>query len=205
MIQALYILIADSGLCVLDRKYGQADMDPNLISGFLTALIQFGRELSSGNRVHVINFGDFDICLSLRENVIVAGIVDKTDDTNAAMAVLTDVNSAFVQTYAKVLENWNGNLEPFEQFKAVVDDITRHGKGSEKRIVVPVLTGKISPMLVRLGQMTQSTYEVGQLCNGKLTTRTIADQLGRPLREVQKALQELEDLKMIQWREIGSE
>ena len=55
MIQAVYILVADSGLCVLDRKYGEADMDPNLISGFLTALIQFGRELSDGNRVHVID------------------------------------------------------------------------------------------------------------------------------------------------------
>ncbi len=204
MIQALYILIADSGLCVLDRKYGQADMDPNLISGFLTALIQFGRELSSGNRVHVINFGDFDICLSLRENVIVAGIVDKIDDTNAAMAVLTDVNNAFVRTYEKVLENWNGNLEPFEPFRKVVDEITKNGRGSEKRILVPILTGKVSPMLVRLGQLTQNAYEVGQLCTGKLTARAIADQLGKPLRDVQKALQDLEDLKMIQWKEIGS-
>ena len=115
MIQALYILIADSGLCVLDRKYGEAELDPNLIAGFLTALIQFGRELSSGNRVHVIEFGQFDICLSLKENVIVAGTIDKTDDGNAAMAVLAEVNNAFVVEYGSMLENWDGNLEPFEK------------------------------------------------------------------------------------------
>ncbi|MGQ4871648.1 MAG: hypothetical protein ACP6IT_07410 [Candidatus Thorarchaeota archaeon] len=48
MIQVIYVLIADSGLCVLDRKYGEADMDPNLISGFLTALIQFDNHVIPG-------------------------------------------------------------------------------------------------------------------------------------------------------------
>lgn len=203
MIQAIYVLVAESGLCVLDRKYGEAGMDPNLISGFLTALIQFGREMSSGNRVHVIDFGVFDICLSLRENIIVAGVVDKTDDTNAAMAVLTDVNNAFIKSYEKTLVNWDGNLEPFEPFKAKLDDITKNGKASEKRIVVPVLKGKVSPMLVRLGQISQDTFQVAQMCKGTLTARAIADQLGKPLRDVQKAMQDLEDMKILQWKEIN--
>lgn len=203
LIQAVYILIADSGLCVLDRKYGEADMDPNLISGFLTALIQFGRELSDGNRVHVIDFGAFNICLSLKSNIIVAATVDKTDDGNAAMAVLADVNNAFVKKYEGLLEEWDGNLEPFEAFIEILDKVTMEGRASEKRIVVPVLKGKVSPMLVRLGQMTQQTYDVAQMCKGKLTTKNIADQLGTKLKDVQKALQTLEDMKMLEWKEIG--
>jgi len=203
LIQVIYILIADSGLCVLDRKYGEADMDPNLISGFLTALIQFGRELSSGNRVHVIDFGAFDICLSLKNNVIVAAIVDKTDDTNAAMAILADVNNAFVKQYSDILQEWDGNLEPFEIFKETIDEITKNGKASEKKILVPVLKGKVSPMLVRLGQMDQNTYDVAKMCTGKLTARAIADQLGKHLKDVQKALHTLEDMKMLTWKEIG--
>lgn len=202
MIQAVYVLVAESGLCVLDRKYGNASMDPNLISGFLTALIQFGREMS-GNRVHVIDFGAFDICLSLRDNVMVAGIVDKTDDTNAAMAVLSDVSNAFQAAYGKILDTWNGNLEPFEQFRKTLDEITKNGKASEKRVIVPVLRGKVNPMLVRLGQLSQEAYEVAQMCKGTLTTRAIADQLGKPLRDVQKAIQDLEDMKIIEWREIN--
>lgn len=203
MIQALYILVADSGLCVLDRKYGEGEMDPNLISGFLTALISFGQELSSGNRVHVIDFGAFDICLSLRNNVIVAATVDKTDDGNAAMAVLSDVNNEFVKSYASILEEWDGNLEPFETFIPKVDEITKNGKASEMKIVVPILKGKVSPMLVRLGQISQEVYDVGQKCKGKLTVRDIADQLGKPVKDVQKALHSLEDMKMLEWKEIG--
>ncbi len=203
MIQAIYVLIADSGLCVLDRKYGEADIDPNLISGFLTALIQFGRELSSGNRVHVIDFGAFDICLSLKDNVIVAGIIDKIDDTNTAMAILADVNNAFVKKYAEILQDWDGNLEPFEEFRRTIDEITKDGKASEKKVLVPVLKGKVSPMLVRLGQMDQETYDVAKMCKGNLTARAIADQLGMHLKDVQKALHTLEDMKILQWKELG--
>jgi hypothetical protein len=203
MIQAVYILIADSGLCVLDRKYGEADMDPNLISGFLTALIQFGRELSDGNRVHVIDFGAFDICLSLKNNVIVAATVDKVDDGNAAMAVLGEVNNAFFEKYGSMLAEWDGNLEPFESFYAKLDDITKEGRASETKIVVPLLTGKVNPMLVRLGQMSEQTFDVAKKCDGKLTTRDIADQLGFHLKQVQKSINTLEDMKLLEWKEIG--
>ncbi|TFF92295.1 hypothetical protein EU545_01375 [Candidatus Thorarchaeota archaeon] len=204
MIQAVYVLVAESGLCVLDRKYGEATMDPNLISGFLTALIQFGRELSSGNRVHVIDFGAFDICLSLRDDVIVAGSVDKTDDTNAAMAILADVNNAFVREYGEDLKDWDGNLERFELFVEKIDEITKNGKASEKKILVPVLKGRVSPMLVRLGQLEQATFDVAEMCTGKLTARAIADQIGKHLRDVQKALHDLEDMQMLEWKEIGT-
>ena len=174
MIQAVYILVADSGLCVLDRKYGEGDMDPNLISGFLTALIQFGRELSDGNRVHVIDFGAFDICLSLKDNVIVAATVDKVDDGNAAMAVLAEVNTSFTSDYGNMLATWDGNLEPFEVFHQKLDTITKNGRASETKIVVPLVKGKVSPMLVRLGQMSQETFDVAKMCEGKLTARDIA-------------------------------
>ena len=203
MIQAVYILIADSGLCVLDRKYGTADMDPNLISGFLTALIQFGRELSDGNRVHVIDFGAFDICLSLKDNVIVAATVDKVDDGNAAMAVLADVNNAFSKIYGNMLQDWDGNLEPFEAFYQKLDGITKDGHASESKIIVPILKGKVSPMLVRLGQMSQETFDVAKMCEGKLNARDIADQLGMHLKDVQKSLNTLEDMKILEWKEIG--
>ena len=199
----MYILIADSGLCVLDRKYGEADMDPNLISGFLTALIQFGRELSDGNRVHVIDFGAFDICLSLKNNIIVAATVDKVDDGNAAMAVLGEVNNAFSDKYGGMIAEWDGNLEPFEAFHVTLDEITKEGRASETKIVVPVLTGKVNPMLVRLGQMSQDTFDIAKKCDGKLTTRDIADQLGMHLKEVQKSINTLEDMKILEWKEIG--
>jgi hypothetical protein len=153
--------------------------------------------------VHTIDFGAFDICLSLKNNVIIAGTVDKTDDDNAAMAVLAEVNNEFIKLYKDILVDWDGNLEPFDKFISILDKMTDKGTASEKRVIVPILKGKVSPMLVRLGQMSQKTFDVAKKCNGKLATKAIADQLGFTLKDVQKALQTLEDMKMLEWKEIG--
>jgi transcription initiation factor IIE alpha subunit len=66
-----------------------------------------------------------------------------------------------------------------------------------------VLKGKVNAMLVRLGQMSQETYDIAKKCEGKLTTRDIADQLGMHIKEVQKSLIVLEDMKILEWKEIG--
>jgi len=44
---------------------------------------------------------------------------------------------------------------------------------------------------------------VAKKCDGKLTTRDIADQIGLTLKEVQKSLNSLEDMKILEWREVG--
>ena len=119
------------------------------------------------------------------------------------MAVLADVNNAFTKKYGNMLQDWDGNLEPFESFYKSLDEITKDGRASETKIVVPVLKGKVNPMLVRLGQMSQETFDVAKKCDGKLTTRDIADQLGLHLKDVQKSLNSLEDMKILEWKEIG--
>ena len=135
--------------------------------------------------------------------MIVAATVDKVDDGNAAMAVLAEVNNAFSKSYSVMLQDWDGNLEPFEKFYQQLDEITKNGRASETKIIVPVLKGKVNQMLVRLGQMSQETFNVAQMCKGKLNTRDIADQLGMHLKDVQKSLNTLEDMKILEWREIG--
>ncbi|MHA2353325.1 MAG: hypothetical protein ACXABX_09425, partial [Candidatus Thorarchaeota archaeon] len=113
------------------------------------------------------------------------------------------VNSSFSQQFGGMIQEWDGNLEPFESFYKKLDEITKEGRASETKIVVPVLTGKVNPMLVRLGQMSQEAFDIAKKCDGKLTTRDIADQLGMHLKEVQKSLNTLEDMKILEWKEIG--
>jgi len=119
------------------------------------------------------------------------------------MAILADVNNEFVEIYGSMLADWDGNLEPFETFYKKLDEITKDGHASETKIVVPILKGNVSPMLVRLGQMSQDTFDVAKMCKGKLTALDIADQLGKHMKEVQKSLHTLEDMKILEWKEIG--
>jgi Mn-dependent DtxR family transcriptional regulator len=58
-------------------------------------------------------------------------------------------------------------------------------------------------MLVRLGQMSQTVFDVAKKCQGKLTTNDIAYELKMSLKEVVKSLHTLEDMDMLEWKEVG--
>ncbi|NHJ13896.1 MAG: hypothetical protein EAX95_09465 [Candidatus Thorarchaeota archaeon] len=205
MIQAVFI-IAESGLCLLSRPYGQAvegGIDDNLIGGFLQAVGSFGEELRGGGMLEDMTFRGFKIVLSRHEGFMVAGMIDQTDDRISAKAVLGDVGEAFLSTYRDKIIDFDGSLDHFTGFEKLIDDITKDGTAAEQRVIVPLLKGKVSPMLVRLGQMTQVVYDVAKMCVGKLTVNDIAYELKMPMKEVTKAIHSLEDMDMLEWKEIG--
>lgn len=205
MIQAVFI-IADSGLCLISRAYGQAaegGIDDNLIGGFLQAVGSFGEELRGGGMLEDMTFRGFKIVLSRHEGFMVAGMIDQTDDRISAKAVLGDVGEGFFKGYRSKIIDFDGSLDHFTGFESKIDDITKNGTAAEKRVIVPLLKGKVSPMLVRLGQMTQGVFDVAKMCAGKLTVNDIAYELKMPIKEVTKAIHSLEDMGMLEWKEIG--
>lgn len=205
MIQALFI-IAESGLCLISKTYGAAEeggIDDNLVGGFLQAVGSFGEELRGGGVLEDMSFKGFKIVLSRHDGFMVAGMIDQIDDRISAKAVLSDVGNEFASGYGQIISNFDGSLDHFIPFMTRIDDITKHGKAAEKRVIVPVLKGKVSPMLVRLGQMTQTVFDVAKKCNGKLTANDIAYELKISVKDVTKALHSLEDMEMLEWKEVG--
>jgi hypothetical protein len=205
LIQAVFI-IADSGLCLISRAYGQAaegGIDDNLIGGFLQAVGSFGEELRGGGMLEDMTFRGFKIVLTRHDGFMVAGMIDQTDDRISAKAVLGDVGEGFLEGYRDKIIDFDGSLDHFTGFESLIDDITKNGTAAEKRVIVPLLKGKVSQMSVRLGQMTQGVYDVAKMCVGKLTVNDIAYELKMPIKEVTKAIHALEDMDMIEWKEIG--
>ncbi|MFW9944033.1 MAG: hypothetical protein ACFFB7_03460 [Candidatus Sifarchaeia archaeon] len=205
MIQGLFI-IAESGLCLISKTYGQAGeggIDDNLVGGFLQAVGSFGEELRGGGVLEDMSFMGFKIVLSRHEKFMVAGMIDQIDDRISAKAVLADVGDEFKKEYGSVLDDFDGSLDRFVRFMPKIDEITKDGHAAEKRVIVPVLKGKVSPMLVRLGQMSQTVFDVAKKCGGKMTSNDIAYELKLPVKEVVKALHTLEDMQMLEWKEVG--
>jgi hypothetical protein len=205
MIQALFI-IAESGLCLISKTYGAAEeggIDDNLVGGFLQAVGSFGEELRGGGVLEDMSFKGFKIVLSRHAGFMVAGMIDQIDDRISAKAVLSDVGNEFLSGYESIIANFDGSLDHFTGFYPRIDELTRHGKAAEKRVIVPILKGKVSPMLVRLGQMSQTVFDVAKKCQGKLTTNDIAYELKMSLKEVVKSLHTLEDMDMLEWKEVG--
>ncbi len=205
MIQALFI-IAESGLCLISRAYGQAEeggIDDNLVGGFLQAVGSFGEELRGGGVLEDMSFRGFKIVLSRDAGFMVAGMIDQIDDRISAKAVLSEVGDDFTSAFKDTIEDFDGSLDRFAVFIPRIDEITKDGRAAEKRVIVPILKGKVSPMLVRLGQMSQTVFDVAKKCKGKMTSNDIAYELKIPIKEVVKALHTLEDMQMLEWKEVG--
>jgi hypothetical protein len=124
MIHNIYILQRE-GLCVLHRKYGSLEADEDLVSGFLSALSSFGKNIS-GKEVESVIFGDKKFVSIPSENLIFVSYCDTQDDVKN---ILANIRDDFIKSYGS-LQGWNGERSVFEDFIAKLDKIVGE-KGKE--------------------------------------------------------------------------
>ncbi|WXG40199.1 MAG: hypothetical protein WED07_05150 [Candidatus Freyarchaeum deiterrae] len=124
MIYDVYILVRD-GRCILHRKYGSLEADEDLVSGFLSALSSFGKNIS-GEEVESINFGDKKFVSIPSEHLIFVSYSDKEDEVGN---VLSHVRDDFISYYGPLRE-WDGERGVFKNFLATLDEIVG-AKGKE--------------------------------------------------------------------------
>ncbi|HME54370.1 MAG TPA: hypothetical protein VKM55_19245, partial [Candidatus Lokiarchaeia archaeon] len=135
-IRHLLVIMKDSGLCVVDRAYSEMNLDADLISGFLTAIASFGKEVSqdrkypgagsksSKDEATVFDYQDFKILIIDGTRVRCALILSMTPTDNLKQNLLK-----FVQMFEKQypIESWNGNLSVFQDVDNLIEaafDIT---------------------------------------------------------------------------------
>lgn len=146
MIHNIYIL-QRNGLCILHRKYGSLEADEDLVSGFLSALSNFGKNIS-GKEVESVIFSDKKFVSIPYEHLIFVSYCDTKDNVNN---ILTDIRDAFINSYGS-LPWWDGNRDTFQEFLPQLDEIvgTRGKEGifdtdETEEILNKMKEGKISP------------------------------------------------------------
>nr|MDO8077225.1 hypothetical protein [Candidatus Freyarchaeota archaeon] len=117
MIHNIYILRRD-GLCILHRKYGSLEADEDLVSGFLSALTSFGKNIS-GKEVESVILGDKKFVSIPSEHLIFVSYCDTTDEVKD---VLTEIKDAFISSFGSLLW-WNGDRDTFKEFLPKLDEI----------------------------------------------------------------------------------
>lgn len=146
MIHNIYILRRD-GLCVLHRKYGSLETDEDLVSGFLSALSDFGKNIS-GKELESVIFSDKKFVSIPSEHLIFVSYSDTEDDVRD---VLTGIKDAFIDSYGSILW-WAGDRDTFQEFLPKLDEIVgtkgKEGKfdlDEAEEILNKLKEGKISP------------------------------------------------------------
>jgi hypothetical protein len=115
-------IFKENGICLFTRKYGSLDTDANLVSGFLSAISNFGQQIGTASLKRV-DFGNYRVILiNTGENLITAGVIDKNDDLYVIETVLKRLTYDFRRYYDTIKESVDGNAL-FESYSEKADEI----------------------------------------------------------------------------------
>ncbi|MFX0186863.1 MAG: hypothetical protein ACFE8A_03905 [Candidatus Hodarchaeota archaeon] len=116
----ILVIYKGTGTCLFFKSYGMEEIDPELISGFLTAVSSFGREMDSQEALNEIQYGDKMLLLADGEYVRVALVLDKQASLFLRQH-LKDFIDAFEIEYGQHLPEWRGQIDVFMDAGELVD------------------------------------------------------------------------------------
>ncbi|MBN2156653.1 MAG: hypothetical protein JW776_11485 [Candidatus Lokiarchaeota archaeon] len=120
-LQHVLVIHKNTGTCVFFKTFGILDIDPDLISGFLSAAQSFVRESMSADGISEIKSGDNHLLISDGELVRVTLVLAKGASqflrSNTARLVML-----FENRYYEQLLNWRGALNVFQDAGPLIDE-----------------------------------------------------------------------------------
>ncbi|NVM52060.1 MAG: hypothetical protein HWN66_00060 [Candidatus Helarchaeota archaeon] len=125
LLQLRYLLIIHRsvGSALYHRKFGTWEIDPDLISGFLTAIQSFGSEIKAKSvPIRKMAYKEFEILLNQGELVVTALIVDGKTSEWHEMKLATFMKE-FEDKFRENLAVWSGELTQFKTAGLMIDQI----------------------------------------------------------------------------------
>ncbi|MFX1479643.1 MAG: hypothetical protein ACFFCI_16090, partial [Promethearchaeota archaeon] len=121
-LEHILVLYKATGTCIYFKSFGSEEIDPELISGFISAISSFGKDLVCQEELNEITYGDKMLLLSDGEHIRVALVLSKK-----ASAILRrnlkEFIGKFEEYYKEILPVWRGQLNLFRGGGSIVDEI----------------------------------------------------------------------------------
>ncbi|MFX1450713.1 MAG: hypothetical protein ACFFCM_07725 [Promethearchaeota archaeon] len=133
MIEDIWIVDKYSGLCIIHKKYGKSqNIDSNLFSGLLTAIVNFSAEITGGDYIKAVTMGSKKFFYSISDYFILAVSMDLSFDEVDAKIFLGNILTAFVKLgYAdKAINQSDYDPSVFKPFEISIDKIVKNTKRS---------------------------------------------------------------------------
>ncbi|MFW9876723.1 MAG: hypothetical protein ACFFG0_26815 [Candidatus Thorarchaeota archaeon] len=121
-LEHILVLYKGTGTCIYFKSFGTEGIDPELISGFISAICSFGKDLVCQEELNEITYGDRMLLLSDGEYIRVALVLSKKASIILRKNLMEFINE-FEKSYANELPNWRGQLNIFRDSGAMIDEI----------------------------------------------------------------------------------
>ncbi|KKN50940.1 hypothetical protein LCGC14_0627580, partial [marine sediment metagenome] len=121
-LEHILILYKGTGTCIFFKSFGSEQVDPELISGFISAISSFGKDLVSQEELNEITYGDKMLLISDGEFTRAALVLGKKASLILRKNTMEFIN-VFEKTYDNELPNWRGQLNIFRSAGTIIDEM----------------------------------------------------------------------------------
>ncbi|MGV9203569.1 MAG: hypothetical protein ACOC44_06035, partial [Promethearchaeia archaeon] len=119
-LEHVLVLYKGSGTCIYFKSFASEDVDPEMVSGLITAVSTFGREMKSKEALSEISYGDKMILLADGEYIRVALVLAKQASV-ILRKHLTEFIKKFEETHSDTLPKWRGQIDVFRDSGKLID------------------------------------------------------------------------------------
>ena len=132
----VWILELQSGICLLERQYTPNSIDADLVSGFLTAMRNFGEEIAH-SLMEEISFQNMIFEIALGKHIMVVCALTEDAPNGGAKGLLDIITFEFEMQFGDKLSPFGGNCSVFLPFGEFLDKLlnknpTIENKSQEK-------------------------------------------------------------------------
>jgi hypothetical protein len=121
-LQHIMIIHKSTGTALYFKSFADESLDPDLISGFLSAVQSFGKEIKSQKSLNELSYGDKVLLFSDGEYIRVTLVLGKTASPYLKRN-LAEFIGKFEVANLKKLQNWKGQLNIFQEAGDLIDDV----------------------------------------------------------------------------------
>ena len=120
-IQHLLIIYKNTGVTLFFKTFGQESFDPNLISGFLTAIQSFGSEIEIKDTISEMKYKEKVLLFGEGELIRVALVLNSEPSDQLKTNLNLFVETFEIKNDAK-LKKWRGQLNEFKDSDTIIDE-----------------------------------------------------------------------------------
>jgi hypothetical protein len=182
----------EGGESVLNIPYAELTVDPDLIAGFVTAVIIFAK-----TPIRTIRKAAYDILIEVGENILVLLVVDPVADEAPYRDKLKRILSQVEVDHGDKLKNFEGDVRRFRESALTV--VQEFPFSSADLDLVPIKSKNGVRIPFRVGLVDHDLEQIESFINGKRTIAEIMDLIGFP---DEKVLALISILSRYQWIEF---
>lgn len=170
-VRYISLIRMEGGESVLNIPYAELTVDPDLIAGFVTAVIIFAK-----TPIRTIRKAAYDILIEVGETVLVLLVVDPVPDEAPYREKLKRILEQVETEHGDKLRHFEGDIRRFREFALAI--VKEFPFSSVDLDLVPIRKESGIRIPFRVGAVDHDLEQIESFINGKRTLAEIMDLIG---------------------------